>query len=105
MNSLSNVLELSPDDMSEYKIERAYRVNQTGDRRTRGGNGANQQCRTVFMKFAFSKMRDTVIKEFKSRKPTGMYMNEDFSPRVLQKRKDLLPEMYQKRREGKIAFL
>ena len=41
--------------------------------------------------------------QFKARK--GMYVSEDFSPRVLQKRKDLLHEMYEKRREGKLAFL
>ena len=46
-----------------------------------------------------------MLKQFKARKPAGMYANEDFSPRVLQKRKDSLPEMYEKRREGKIAFI
>ena len=85
--------------MCEYKIEHAYRVNLTGDHGMRRNNDANQQCRTVFVKFTFSKKRDIAIKEFKSRKPAGMYVNEDFSPRVLKKRKDLSPGMYHKRSE------
>lgn len=107
LKSLSDALDLSETEISEFKVERAYRVNSTVERRLRRDDGANQRppCRPVFVKFASSKKRDFVLKEFKSRKPAGIYANEDFSPRVLQKRKDLLPEMYQKRREGKIAFL
>ena len=104
MNTLPNVLELSPADMSEYRFELAYSVNSTGDRILRRNNVANQQCRTVFVKFASSKNRDIVIKEFKSRKPTGIYVNEEFSPRVLQKRKDLLPEMTKNAEKEKILY-
>ena len=106
LKTLTDTLELSPNDLSEFKIERSYRVN-TGGRRIQRDNVNSQQprCRPVFVKFRSVKSRDFVLKEFKARKPIGMYANEDYSPRVLQKRKDLLPEMYEKRREGKIAFL
>ena len=38
-------------------------------------------------------------------KGTNMFVREDFSEKILAKRKELLPKMHEERRKGNIAFL
>ena len=94
LNTLKDTLDVS--DLSEFKIDRSYKVNSTGERRTSRNSENNEQrkSRPIFVKFQSVKARDVVLKQFKAKKTAGMYANEDFSSRDLQKRKDLLPEMW-----------
>ena len=38
-------------------------------------------------------------------KPEGLKFYEDFSQRILQRRKELIPELIRKRKQGKKGFL
>ena len=55
--------------------------------------------------FTSFKSRDVVLKACWLYRPAGLHVFEDFSGRVMKRRKELLPEMYAKRHEGKIAYL
>ena len=57
------------------------------------------------MKFSGFKARDAVLQAARATRPRGVYVNEDFSMRVVNRRKELLPEMKEARDRGKIAYL
>ena len=38
-------------------------------------------------------------------KPRGVYVNDDYSQRVITRRKELLPQMREARERGKVAYL
>ena len=62
-------------------------------------------CQTVVVKFTNFKDRDTVIQAARANRPHGVFVNEDFSMRVVSRRKELIPEMKEARDRGKIAYL
>ena len=53
------------------------------------------------VKFATFKSRDAVLQAARATKPRGVYVNEDFSSRVMSRRKELLPEMRVARERGR----
>ena len=57
------------------------------------------------VKFAQYKDRELVLAAAKKKRPRGIYVNEDFSQRIMARRKELLPKMMKAREEGKIAYL
>ena len=57
------------------------------------------------MKFRYFKDRDAVLQAARVNKPQGMFVNEDFSQRVVSRRKELIPAMREARDRGKIAYL
>lgn len=79
---------------SELDIERAHRLNKFK------GND-----KPIVVKFTFYKLRQRIMKEKKKLKGTHFSISEDFSDRVLQERKNLLPRMKIERDAGKIAYL
>jgi len=93
-NLVSNKLHIDTDDLI---IERAHRVGRKKPDSTKP--------RPIIAKFLSFKDRDAVLKARKNLKGTRQIIREDFSDRVLQKRKDLLPQMNEARNEGKIAYL
>lgn len=95
--TLKSKLNLTQREAETIPIERAHR---TGPRPTNGSLG-----RTIIAKFASFKDRAHIIKKVKERKPVGLYVNEDFSKKVADRRKSLLPEMIRHREAGKIAYL
>ena len=74
------------DSQNSLTIERAH---GTG-RHTSSG-------RTVVVKLASFKDRSQVLKWAKTMKPAGIFINEDFSKKVMEKRKSLMPEMIRQR--------
>ena len=84
-------LKLPADQVGALQIERAQRT----------GAPTTTQCeRTIVVKFASFKDRDTIIRAARSVKPKGFFFNVDFSQRVISRRKELLPDM----REQVIIF-
>ncbi len=76
--------EAAVDQVEAIVIERAY---YTG-----GGPNADHD-RTVIIKFASFKARDAVLQAARANRPRGVFVSEDFSMRVVSRRKELLPEM------------
>ena len=60
---------------------------------------------TVVVKFTNFKERDSVLQAARANRPSGVFVNEDFSMRVVSRRKELIPEMKEARDRGKIAYL
>ena len=58
---------------------------------------------TVVVKFTNFKERDSVLQAARANRPRGVFVNEDFSMRVVSRRNELVPEMKEARDRGKIA--
>ena len=56
-------------------------------------------------KFANHKIRNAVLNERKHLKGTNIFIREDFSDKVLAKRRELVPKMFEARRNGMVAYL
>lgn len=91
---LSKNLNISTD---EFTIERAHRVGRK--------DSSKSKPRPIVAKFQNYKTREKVLDNKKRFRGTNVFVREDFSEKVLTKRKDLLPKMYEERKKGNIAFL
>ena len=80
----------------EFSIERAHRA---------GRRDVSGKPRTIVAKFLNYKTKEKILKNKKGLKGTNVFVREDFSQKVLAKRKELLPAMHEERRKGNIAFL
>jgi len=83
---MTTSLELSEPQVPAMTIERAHRTGRT---------------RTIVVKFANYKGRELVLAAAKKKQPRGFYINEDFSQRVMARRKQLLPKVLKSREEGR----
>ena len=90
--AMTTALELPEAQVHAINIERAHRTGGTGTR-----------ARTIVVKLKSYKDRELVAA--KKNRPRGIYVNEDYSQRVMARRKELLPKMMKAREEGKIAYL
>ena len=61
--------------------------------------------RTIMVKFAQYKDHELVFAAANKKRPCGIYINEDFSQRIMARRKELLPKMMKAHKEGNIAYL
>ena len=87
-------LKMPTEQVRSLAIERAHRT-----------GGKTDRDRTIVVKFASFKARDAILQAARAAKPRGVYVNEDFSMRVVNRRKELIPEMRAARDIGKIAYL
>lgn len=87
-------------DPSKIEIERAHR---TG--RNQNAEGPDYRPRTIVVKFLRYKDREDVKCNAKMLKGTTKHINEDFSSRVIQTRKDLWPRVKAEREKGHFAYL
>lgn len=78
-------------------IERAHRMGRPD---TSGG-----RQRPIVVKFLNYRDRCAILENAKKLKNTKIYINEDFSAQVREKRKELLPLMRAARERGEIAYL
>ena len=90
---LSTNLKVSIDD---FTIERAHRV---------GKNNQAGKPRTIVVKINNYKTKEAILKSKRGLKGTNVFVHEDFSQKVLTKRKELLPKIHEERKNGNIAFL
>ena len=90
---LTQHLKLDP---ARIELERSHRTGRfDGDGRPR----------TVVVKLLRFKDKEEILKRANKLKGTNLYINEDFSDKVRQKRKDLLPRMIEARNQGNYAYL
>ena len=92
--AMTTALELPEAQVHALNIERPHRTGRPGTR-----------ARTIVVKFNSYKDRELVLQAAKKNRPRGIYVNEDYSQRVMARRKELLPKMMKAREEGKIAYL
>ena len=79
----------------DIKVERAHRV---GVRKT-------TKPRAIVVKFLNYKDRERVMKSRRNLKGSRIFIREGFSDRIAERRKQLIPEMKEARRDGKIAYI
>lgn len=89
---LSSKFNISAGD---YTIERAHRV----------GRARLSKPRLIVAKFQSYKTRESILSKRKCLSGTDIFVREDYSDKVLAKRRELLPQMHEARRNGMIAFL
>ena len=90
---ISTKLNIQTD---EFTIERAHRV---------GKQYTSDKPRPIVAKFNNYKVKESIMKNKKGLKGSSVYIREDFSQKVLARRKELLPKMYEERKNGNIAVL
>lgn len=90
---LADHLELDP---KLIELERCHRT---------GRFEADGRPRTVVFKLLRFKDKEEILKRAKNLKGTNLYINEDYSEKVRQRRKDLLPQLREARIRGNIAYL
>ena len=96
-------LQMAKETVDSIEIERAHRTGRKNYPDSRSNEG--KKPRTIVIKLTKFKDRELILKQAKEVRHRGLYVNEDFTRRVMDKRKGLIPEMMQARQEGKIAFL
>lgn len=94
------VMKILEDKMPELsvrdiKVERAHRV----------GARKSSKPRAIVVKFLNYKDRERVLKSRRNLAGSRIFIREDFSDRTAEKRKLLIPEMMEARRNGKIAYI
>ena len=75
---LKEDLKMPPEQVEAIAIERAHR--------TGGGPNADRD-RTIVVKLSGFKARDAVLQAARATRPRGVYVNEDFSLRIANKRR------------------
>ena len=73
-------------ETSNYTIERAHGVGRA--------RNSSSKPQPIVAKFANQKIRNAVLNEKKHLKGTNIFIREDFSDKVLAKRRELVPKMY-----------
>lgn len=86
-------------DQKHIEIERAHRIGRPL------ADGEGKRPRSMIVKLFRHKDRQAILSKANNLKGTHIYMNEDFSDAVRQKRKELLPEMRAARARGDWAYL
>ena len=81
-STLTEKLSFTPEEISGMTIERAHRVRSTGM------NNLSAH-KPIVVKFTSFKSRDAVLKACRQHKPAGLHVFEDFSSRVMKRRKEL----------------
>ena len=74
--AMTTALELPEAQVHAINIERAHRTDGTGTR-----------ARTLVVKFKSYMHRELVLQAAKKNRPRGIYVNEDYSQRVMARRK------------------
>ena len=82
-------------DIHNIAIERAHRI----------GKSKDGKPRTIVAKFLHFKDKQYVMYNAKKLKNTELFINDDFSKETNDIRKKLSQEMWEKRREGKFAYI
>ncbi|KAL7392264.1 hypothetical protein ABVT39_022175 [Epinephelus coioides] len=80
----------------KVEVERAHRT---------GKPGGGDRPRPIAVKLLRYKDREAILQRAKSLRGTKIFINEDFTDAVRQKRKDLMPELRAAREKGDIAYL
>ena len=85
-----------PEVGTDLVIERAHRV---------GRPRSDSKPRKIVARFLNYKDRETIFKAKKKLHGKNMFVNEDYSDRVIKKRTELMPKLKEARRKNQRAFL
>ena len=83
--------------LPDIDIVRAHRI---GAR-----NVGRKTNRTIIVEMSQFKQKGMILRAAKEKRIVNIFINEDYSQRLLMKRQALMPKMYAARREGKLAYI
>ena len=92
--SFTPALKLPEAQPNAIRIEHAHRT----------GPNYTVRPKTIVVRFETYKDRDCILRTRK-KKPRGIFVNEDLSHRVMERRTQLMPKLREARSNGKIAYL
>ena len=95
-------LKIPDGEANEIEFERVQRL---ATRYHARGQPSTGSPRPVLVRFTSLKDRQKILQHARKHKPVGIRIFEDFSQKIVEKRKALIPEMIRARQDGKIAFL
>ena len=81
---------------TDFVVERAHRV---------GRPRSDSKPRKIVARFLNYKDREAVFKAKKKLHGTNVFVNEDYSDRIIKKRTELMPKLKEARRKNQRAFL
>ena len=93
--SFATALKLPEAQANAIRIERAHRT----------GPNSTGRPKTIVVRFETYKDRDCILQTARKEKTRGIFVNEDLSHRVMERRKQLMPKLREARSNGKIAYL
>ena len=93
--SFTTALKLPEAQPNAIRIEHAHRT----------GPNYTVRPKTIVVRFETYKDRDCILQAARKEKPRGIFVNEDLSHRVMERRKQLMPKLREARSNGKIAYL
>ena len=91
----------------EVDLERAHRVGK----KTKAGRhygtsqSREQKPRPIVAKISSWKVKENILREARRKRPEDIMFLHDLSKRTLERRQELIPEMLEARKQGKIAYM
>ena len=98
-NAIKEHLNIEEDVM----IERAHRVGRS--RPSDRHDWSKVKPRPIVARFQFWKQKDHVIRAARKSKPKNIKFYEDFAKATLDRRRERIPELIQRRKDGQRVFL
>ena len=100
-------LGFSPSEATNIKVERAHRTGKNIPIHPSRAPGGSRQhtARSIVVKFQSFKDREAVLRRCKERRPPGLFVNEDFSKRILDIRRSFQSAIKQHKEAGRLAYL
>ena len=92
--SFITALKLPEAQANAIRIERAHRT----------GPSSTGRPKTIVVRFETYKDRDSILQAARKEKPRSIFVNEDLSHRVMQRRTQLMPKLREARSNGKIVY-
>ena len=92
----------------EVDIERAHRVGKKTKAGRHLGNASQsreQKPRPIVAKISSWKVKENILRETRRKRPEDIMFLHDLSKRTLERRQELIPEMLEARKQGKIAYM
>ena len=84
----------------EPRIERAHRVSKP----TQLNGSARKTPRHIVCRLFDWKEKQSILKQARIIKPSGLYVHEDVAEATMAKRREQMPRLRQAKQEGKIAY-
>lgn len=93
IETVTNTLKKSGFEICKQDINKAFRIGKP-----------NEKARPVLINM-LNGWKKTEILRNKKKLPKNIFVREDFSKEILEKRKELMPQLEKERRKGRIAFI
>ena len=105
---VKDLLKKKLNILGEVYIERAHRVGKKTKAGRHLGNASQsreQKPRPIIAKISSWKVKENILREARRKRPEDIMFLHDLSKRTLERRQELIPEMLEARKQGKIAYM